>query len=540
MTHSFEVQELLLTEQEAPMPSKLPNVLLGTIALFASHLATAACDTSPGLASKFSSGWGVDHHNTRLQPDTSINRANVSSLKLKWVYGLANSKPRSWPLVTEDTIFFGDTGKGVVALDRETGCERWVHRSMGEIGSAILHARIGNEEALVYGDRTGGIIALRAADGSLIWQQEVADEPVPFYSGTPVVTSTQVFVPLSSLEIGLSANPFYGCCETSGGMAALDLETGKQQWYLPTINETAQVTHRHWLLVDNKGPSGAPVWGSATYDAERDLLYYGTGQNYSHPATLTSDAIFAVRGASGEIAWVQQFTAQDAYNISCDISRGHPNCPQPMGPDLDFGAPPMLVTTADGTELLIAGQKSGDIYAISPDTGETIWHQKIGRGGALGGIHWGLAANEKLGLVYIPVSDILTHPKQDAPAPGLYALDVATGEIRWSAARSARCEQRECSGGLSAAIFATPELVVAGSLDGFLEIYDAASGEVLWSHDSWTDYKAVNGIPTSGGAFDAHGPLVADNLLVVSSGYGSFGAKGGNALLVFEIPAEDK
>ena len=42
----------------------------------------------------------------------------------------------------------------------------------------------------------------------------------------------------------------------------------------------------------------------------------------------------------------------------------------------------------------------------------------------------------------------------------------------------------------------------------------------------------------TGGAFDAHGPMVADNLVIVSSGYGGFGQRGGNALLVFELPEE--
>jgi polyvinyl alcohol dehydrogenase (cytochrome) len=67
---------------------------------------------------------------------------------------------------------------------------------------------------------------------------------------------------------------------------------------------------------------------------------------------------------------------------------------------------------------------------------------------------------------------------------------------------------------------------------------DANSGDLLWSHDSWRDYESVNQIPTRGGSFDAHGPMVADDLLIISSGYGSFGQKGGNALLVFQLQGE--
>jgi hypothetical protein len=43
-----------------------------------------------------------------------------------------------------------------------------------------------------------------------------------------------------------------------------------------------------------------------------------------------------------------------------------------------------------------------------------------------------------------------------------------------------------------------------------------------------------------GGAFDAHGPLLAGDQMMVSSGYDEFGEKGGNAFLVFELAPEAK
>jgi polyvinyl alcohol dehydrogenase (cytochrome) len=110
--------------------------------------------------------------------------------------------------------------------------------------------------------------------------------------------------------------------------------------------------------------------------------------------------------------------------------------------------------------------------------------------------------------------------------------------VRWQHLRDSRCPDRSCYGGLSAAISATPELVITGSLDGFLEVYDASTGDLLWSHDSWRTYDTVNGVAASGGSFDAHGPMIADDQVMVASGYGSFGQKGGNAFLVFAIEPE--
>lgn len=524
-------------------------VLIALATLLCSHthaaIDCAGTDKTPGLERSYSTGWGIDHHNTRYQPTSSLGSANASNLKLKWTYGLASNTPRAWPLVTEDTIFVGDGGRGLVALDRETGCERWVHEHEGNIASAILSGRIGDRDILLFNDRITGLYAVDAKNGELIWHATVDDEPVPWYSGTPLVTEHVVYLPVASLEVGLAVNPLYGCCTTSGGLAAFDISTGKKLWYLPTIEEQAQVTGSHWGFVQEYGPSGAAVWGAPVFDPKRNWLWFGTGQNFTHPTTATSDSVFAVDAATGKVIWVRQFTANDAYTAACNIKAlNHPNCAEPTGPDVDFGAPIMFVTTKSGRELLIGGQKSADVHAIDPDTGTPVWTRKLGRGGIIGGVHWGMAANQDLGLVFVPVSDkeVKGFPAPGTPAPGLYALDIETGQQRWSYSRESRCAEEECVYGLSSAIIAANDIVVTGSIDGYLEINHAADGKLLWSFDAWRGFAAVNNIETSGGAFDAHGPLLADDLLIVTSGYGYVGRqRGGNALLVFQLePTPDQ
>jgi polyvinyl alcohol dehydrogenase (cytochrome) len=150
-----------------------------------------------------------------------------------------------------------------------------------------------------------------------------------------------------------------------------------------------------------------------------------------------------------------------------------------------------------------------------------------------------MAINPLLNTLFVPISDVDTGLKGEGVArPGLQALDISTGSVRWVYERESRCPDRSCPAGLSAAITATSELVFAGGLDGKLLAIDARSGELLWSHDSWQEYESVNQIPARGGSFDAHGPMLADDLLIVSSGYKSFGQKGGNALLVFQLEGE--
>ena len=274
-------------------------------------------------------------------------------------------------------------------------------------------------------------------------------------------------------------------------------------------------------------------------DAERGLLYFATGENYSDPTTGTSDAVFAVRLADGTVRWHHQFTEGDAWNASCEAGWLDANCPETAGPDYDFGAPPILARTPFGQDLLLAGQKSSMVYAMAPETGELIWQQRVGRGGKLGGIHWGMAVNEALGLLYVPVSDrgqAGPHEGDNEPARGLHALSLQDGSVRWSVADPGDCAGREgCYPGISAAILATNDLVLAGGLDGGLNAYAAESGERLWRYDTWQSYSAVNGIEAQGGPLDVHGPLIVGDMLFVSSGYQTFGQAPGNAFLAFRL-----
>ena len=80
------------------------------------------------------------------------------------------------------------------------------------------------------------------------------------------------------------------------------------------------------------------------------------------------------------------------YTSAC-ANKG-PNCPTENGPDFDFGASAILVTTAGGRDILLAGQKSGIVYALDPaHKGEILWDARVGKGGVLGGVQWGLASD---------------------------------------------------------------------------------------------------------------------------------------------------
>ena len=68
--------------------------------------------------------------------------------------------------------------------------------------------------------------------------------------------------------------------------------------------------------------------------------------------------------------------------------------------------------------------------------------------------------------------------------PGVYALDVKTGDVIWYTRAIEDCKEEEkpaCDAGVSAAITAIPGVVFAGAFDGQLRAYDSDSGNVIWS-----------------------------------------------------------
>ena len=77
-------------------------------------------------------------------------------------------------------------------------------------------------------------------------------------------------------------------------------------------------------------------------------------------------------------------------------------------------------------------------------------------------------------------------------------------------------------------------VVLAATLDGTLHALDAKTGKLLWIQATAKDYTTANGVPGKGGAIDAASIYAANGLLVVNSGYGSFGQAPGNVILGFK------
>jgi polyvinyl alcohol dehydrogenase (cytochrome) len=524
------------------------STLAGTETRTLNNCGENVAPPDPGQSPK-SSDWGITPQNTRFTTSdiAGLELSDVPKLRLKWAFAYPNaSRARSQPVVAGNTIFMGSQEGTVFALDIETACVHWTFEADAEVRSAITieaakPGESGNGATAYFGDFIGQVYALDARSGTLVWKASLEDHHHVTITGSPKLHKDRLYVPMSSSEWASAADPAYECCTFRGGIATFDTADGRMVWKSHTISGQAKPTGRkNSMGASMWAPAGAPIWGSLTIDEERNLVYAGTGEGYTSPAVATSDAVIAFDLETGDMEWVFQATQGDAWNMSCFIGEGI-NCPEEDGPDFDFGAPPVLLTLSSGRDVLLAGQKSGFVYALDPDrNGALIWKKRIGLGGFAGGVHWGMAADSD--TLYAPNADTnFINKWQGERTPGLYALNAENGEQIWFTPAPDVCAEEdkpECDPGLSAAVSAIPGVVFAGGFDGHLRAYDSLTGAIIWDFNTARVFETRSGETAHGGSIESDGPVITHGHVLINSGYLFGGRMGGNVLLAFTVDGE--
>ena len=501
-------------------------------------------------------GWGVDFSNTRFQPAKAadLTPGQVSRLKLKWAFALPGSiSVYGQPTIVAGKVFVSSDTGIVYALDASSGCVHWSFQAQSGVRSAISVGKLGaSRHAAYFGDIHGNAYAVDASNGELLWKSSVDSHPLARITGAPKLHNNRLYVPVASLEEPESAGLKYPCCTFRGSMVALNAETGKQIWKTYVISE-APTMRKTAAGVAFQGPSGGGVWDSPTIDLKRRALYFGTGNNFSDPATKTSDAVMALDMDTGKVLWVVQEYENDVWHTGCQSvrfgtppafpgrggppGRGQPPrpadyyCPDVQQPDWDVSVSPILTTLPDGRSAVIVGQKSGVVWAHDVDKkGAVIWKQDVARvvPGGGGEIVFGGAVDDQNAYFNLR-------------SGGIVALQLSNGMEKWYRPLPPQ-ESMAAYRGLSSAVTVIPGVVFSGGLDGMLRAFSANDGNLIWSFNTADEFETVNGMKAKGGSIGAPGPTVAQGMVLIGSGYTGFqGGAPGNVLLAFmpydRIPA---
>lgn len=517
---------------------QLRRGLVALVAVGAIGVGVAAA--APGGSQWTSAGQNLQ--NTRSNGNEhKIGVGNVAKLKENWEF-TTQADVSATPVVDATNVYFPDWAGNLYAVSRKTGQQVWKASIALATGIPGDKARA---SAVIAGDKLyigtmgpfGGSTRMLAFDkktGALLWSTQLDTHPASLITQSAVVFHGRVYVGVSSQEEAYALIPGYPCCSFRGSVVALDADTGAILWRTYTVPV---------------GWPGGAVWGSTpAVDPARKQLYITTGNNYDipqaaldcvaaapSPATKAAcidpadhiDSILALDLNTGAIRWATSALRFDAWTVDCIPGIGDgSNCPEPAGPDYDFGQGAALFTVnpkgkPKPRDLVGAGQKSGQYWALDPDTGAVVWVTTAGPGGTAGGLQWGSAVDGKRVYTADANSDRKpwTMPDGSVVDYGMWSgLDAVTGELLWQTAPPH-------GGGTSGPATTANGVMFGCALDplGYMYALNGATGNVLW------EFK-------SGGSC-LSGAAISNGEVYWGSGYSNFGfGTPNNKLYAFELP----
>ena len=494
------------------------------------HTCPAANTFKPAGASW--NGWSPDKENTRVAVGSTIKAADVPKMKVKWSFAYQGGR-YGQPTVVGNRVFVTSSSGMAYALDRDSGCVGWsfnagtgvrVTMSVGKNPAAP------SGYAAYFGDYQRNVRAVDANSGKELWKTNIEKHGRGVLTGAPTLYNDVLYVPVSSWEETISSIDAYECCTFSGSVVALDVKTGAQKWKSAVLPEPKPYK-KSKAGAQMYGPAGAAIWSAPTIDPKKGVLYVATGDSYTEVKEDASDAVIAMDLKTGAIKWKHQVTEDDNFLTGCPPQRPAVNCPLPTGPDHDFGSAPIVKKTKAGKDIVLAGQKSGQVYAFDPADGKILWQQRVGKGSALGGVEWGMAADDD--NIYVAIN---------RSTPSLTAFRLTDGQQVWQvlAPEPGQCSFKgRCGNGYSAPPTLMNGIVFAPNQDGHLRAFEAKTGKPVWDYDTaGQTYDTVNGVKGQrGGNLDATGITFAGGMAYLMAGFnGASGSSGpDNVLLAFSV-----
>ena len=336
--------------------------------------------------------WGNTTHGDRFAALDQINKQNVNQLEVAWTAHTGDipqsngsgAEDQNTPLQIGDTLFVCTPYSKVLALDVDSGKEKWRYdskatapnwqrcRGLGYYEDAQAATVPAAQPAacprrLFLPTTDARLIAINADNG-----QPCADfgdngsvdlsvgmgEVKPGYyqqTSTPLVAGNVVVV-------GGRVADNYSTGEPPGVVRAYDVHTGKLAWAWDPGNPAITGLPPEGQTYTRGTPN---VWSTMSYDAKLNLVYLPTGNAtpdfFAGERTALDDkyssSIVAVDATTGQVRWHYQTTHHDLW-------------------DFDLPAQPLLYDLPDGkggtTPVLVQTSKQGMIFMLNRETGEPV------------------------------------------------------------------------------------------------------------------------------------------------------------------------
>jgi alcohol dehydrogenase (cytochrome c) len=487
---------------------------------------------------------GRTYDNQRYSPLKQITAENVRSLTpVALVQTGMTASFESTPIVMNGVMYFTtpvvDHKMKILAVNAATGERLWeVTYNLGAF--QICCGPVNRGVAAGYGKvyvvtLDDHLLALDAADGHTAWDTTI----VSAQNGYSETLAPQIF---DGMVIVGSAG---GEWALRGFVAAYDAANGQQRW---RWNSTDPKTY-----ADKSWESGgAMVWTTPAIDPKLGLLIFSTGNpNPDLDGTvrkgdnLYSDSIVALDVHSGELKWYYQEVKHDVWDYDAvsnvvlfDVHQNGTVIPAAA----EAGKVGWVFIVDRRTGKLI--RKSDPYVMMSKNMFSTPTLAGVDMlPGANGGAEWSPPAySPETHYLYIMAMNQLmrftTKPAESAPglirlgsaftniAPNgiqdgpFVALDVETGKIAW---------QYKTPQPLIGGVLATAgNVVFMGEGDGWLDAFNAKSGERVWRYNLGA---GVNAPPIT---YQVNGEQY---LAVAAGGNFQLGYSYGDTLAIFKLPS---
>jgi alcohol dehydrogenase (cytochrome c) len=486
--------------------------------------------------------YGMGLQGQRYSPLTKINTSTVKEMRPAWAFSLGGEKQRgqeSQPMIKDGVMYITGSYSRVYAIDARTGEELWQYDARLPDGimpccDVINRGVALYDDLVIFGTLDAKLVALNKDTGKVVWKKKVEDYKAGYsITAAPIVVKGKIITGVSGGEFGIV-----------GKVRAYDAKNGQIVWERPTVEGHMGYIWKNGKKVDNGISGGKPgqtwpgdlwksggaaPWLGGTYDADVDLLFFGTGNpapwnSHLRPGdNYFSASRLAIDPDTGKIVWHFQTTPHDGWDydgvnelVSFDYKDGKKTI--------------KAAATADRNGFFyVLNRENGDFIRGFPFVDKITWAKGLDKKGRpifnddfrpgnpadsadghkgksvvaapafLGGKNWmPMAYSQDTGLFYVPSNewemDIWNEPTaykkgaaylgagftikpiNDAYIGVLRAIDPKSGKEVW---------RYENNAPLWGGVMTTAGgLVFTGNPEGYLMAFDAKTGEMVYKFNT--------------------------------------------------------
>lgn len=305
--------------------------------------------------------YGNDAGGSRYARITQVHTGNVAKLKQAWTYhtGAVDRAGRlkekiafeATPIFIDGTLFVITPLNRVIALDPETGKEKWsydpdinVTRSYSEVTSrGVAYWRAGKR--IFFGTIDARVIGLDAQTGKKTTEIDLRDGFRIRDEGDYQVTSPPAIVG-DVVVVGSSIGDNRATDIERGTVRAFDARTGKLLWSWDPLASLPKT-------------GGGNAWGVMSADEKLGLVYVPTGSaapdffgGERKGDNRYANSVTALKASTGEVAWSFQVVHHDLW-------------------DYDVASQPILIDYKR-TPAVVVTTKMGLVYVLDRKTGKPL------------------------------------------------------------------------------------------------------------------------------------------------------------------------